>query len=240
MDAAPKTDAAARKAAATPDTTRGDKMLEAYFQAETSKVADGSLAEIRTKEDWAARREEYRRQLREMLSLDPMPEKGPLEAQVTGTLEQKDFIVEKVQFQSLPGLYVTGNLYRPKNIEGKLPAILYVCGHGGEKKDGISFGNKTHYRHHGAWYARNGYVCLAIDTIQLGEIEGVHHGTHKFDMWWWNARGYSPAGVEAWNGIRALDYLETRPEVDKEKLGVTGRSGGGAYSWWVAALDERI
>jgi hypothetical protein len=59
-------------------------------------------------------------------------------------------------------------------------------------------------------------------------------------MWWWNSRGYTPAGVEAWNSIRALDYLETRPEVDTERMGVTGRSGGGAYSWWVAALDERV
>ena len=59
-------------------------------------------------------------------------------------------------------------------------------------------------------------------------------------MWWWLNRGYTPAGVEAWNCMRALDYLETRPEVDGDKLGVTGRSGGGAYSWWIAAIDERI
>jgi hypothetical protein len=59
-------------------------------------------------------------------------------------------------------------------------------------------------------------------------------------MWWWLNRGYTPAGVEAWNCIRALDYLETRDEVDPKRMGVTGRSGGGAYSWWIAAIDERI
>ena len=59
-------------------------------------------------------------------------------------------------------------------------------------------------------------------------------------MWWWNSRGYTPAGVEAWNCVRALDYLETRKEVDPNRIGVTGRSGGGAYSWWIAAIDERI
>src|SRR5215217_655671 len=80
----------------------------------------------------------------------------------------------------------------------------------------------------------------AGDTIQLGEIRGEHHGTYKDGRWWWAARGYTPAGVEAWNGIRALDYLETRPEVDRSRIGMTGRSGGGAYSWWVAALDDRI
>ena len=90
------------------------------------------------------------------------------------------------------------------------------------KKNGISYGNKTNYQHHGTWFARNGYVCLMIDTLQLGEIEGIHHGTYKHDMWWWNARGYSPAGVEAWNCIRALDYLETRPEV---RCGTIRRDG---------------
>ena len=142
-------------------------------------------------------------------------------------------MVENLHFQSQPGLYVTGNLYRPKKIEGKLPAILYLCGHGGVKKDGVSYGNKVHYQHHGAWFARHGYVCLTIDSLQLGEIEGIHHGTYQYDMWWWLNRGYTPAGVEAWNCIRALDYLQSRADVDPEKLGVTGRSGGGAYSWWI-------
>ncbi|HBJ35242.1 MAG TPA: acetylxylan esterase, partial [Planctomycetaceae bacterium] len=131
-------------------------------------------------------------------------------------------------------------LYRPANVTQPLPTILYVCGHANVKKDGVSLGNKTAYQHHGLWFARNGYVCLAIDTIQLGEIEGIHHGTYRHGMWWWNNRGYTPAGVEAWNCIRALDYLETRPEVDAKRFGVTGRSGGGAYSWWTAALDDRI
>ena len=63
---------------------------------------------------------------------------------------------------------------------------------------------------------------------------------YRYNMWWWNCRGYTPAGVEAWNCVRALDYLETRKEVDAERIGVTGRSGGGAYSWWIAAIDDRI
>jgi dienelactone hydrolase len=107
-------------------------------------------------------------------------------------------------------------------------------------KDGGSLGNKTGYEHHGAWFARHGYVCLILDTVQLGEIRGEHHGTYSFDRWWWVSRGYTPAGLEAWSGIRALDYLETRSDVDPAKFGVTGRSGGGAYSWWIAALDDRI
>lgn len=222
------------------DTSRADAALADYFRAETAKLSANCLAGIDSLEDWEARRGELRRQLFEMLSLDPLPESTPLHATTTGTVEREDFVVEKVHFQSMPGLYVTGNLYRPKQQEGKLPAILYLCGHGRVKKDGISYGNKVHYQHHGAWFARHGYVCLTIDTLQLGEIEGEHHGTYRYGRWWWNARGYTPAGVEAWNSIRALDYLQSRPEVDGERLGATGRSGGGAYSWWIAALDDRI
>jgi dienelactone hydrolase len=231
-----------RQPAADPklDTSRGDEMLASYFALETDKLQDACLADIETLDDWNARKGEYRRQLLEMLGLDPLPERTDLKAEVTGRVEAEDFVVEKLHYQSRPGLYVTGNLYLPKKIEKRLPAILYVCGHGQVKKDGISYGNKVAYQHHGAWFARNGYVCLTIDSLQLGEIEGIHHGTHRYGMWWWLNRGYTPAGVEAWNCVRALDYLETRPEVDKTKFGVTGRSGGGAYSWWIAAIDERI
>jgi cephalosporin-C deacetylase-like acetyl esterase len=198
------------------------------------------LSDIQTLDDWHEKQDLWRSQLYEMLGLDPRPQKTPLQAAVTGTTEHDEFTVERVHFQSRPGLYVTGNLYVPKQREGRLPAILYVCGHGRVKKDGVSYGNKAHYQHHGGWFARNGYVCLTIDTLQLGEIEGIHHGTYNHNRWWWNSRGYTSAGVEAWNCIRALDYLQSRDEVDGERLGVTGRSGGGAYSWWIAALDERI
>jgi dienelactone hydrolase len=106
--------------------------------------------------------------------------------------------------------------------------------------NGVSCGNKTAYQQHGIWFARNGYVCLIIDTLDLGEIPGIHQGTYSEGMWWWNARGYTPAGVETWNAIRALDYLISRPEVDADRIGVTGRSVGGAYSWFLAALDDGV
>lgn len=231
---------AQQDAPAPRDTSRGDTMIAEYFRAETEQLRRGSLADIKSLEDWQSRRPAFKAQLLEMLGLEPLPEKTPLQAKVTGRVTHDDFLVENIHFQSRPGLYVTGNLYLPKQVDEKLPAILYVCGHGGVKKDGVSFGNKVHYQHHGEWFARNGYVCLTIDTLQLGEIEGIHHGTYNRDMWWWLNRGYTPAGVEAWNCVRALDYLETRPEVDPHRFGVTGRSGGGAYSWWIAAIDERI
>src|SRR5881296_959217 len=88
--------------------------------------------------------------------------------------------------------------------------------------------------------ARHGYVCLMVDTLQLGEIAGIHHGTYREGRWWWLSSGYTPAGVECWNGIRGIDYLVSRPDVDPEKIGVTGISGGGAATFWIAAADERV
>jgi dienelactone hydrolase len=230
----------AADAAKPRDTSRGDEMIAAYFRAETQKLANACLANIKNYVDWTRRRGEYRRQMREMLGLDPLPERTRLRPIITGKLEHDEFTVEKLHFQSLPHLYVTGNLYLPKNDGKRFPTVLYVCGHHRVKKDGVSYGNKTWYQYHGAWFAQNGYVCLVIDTLQLGEIEGSHRGTRDEGKWWWNARGYTPAGVETWNAIRALEYLVSRPEVDAKRIGVTGRSGGGAYSWYLAALEDRV
>ncbi|MDF1813458.1 MAG: acetylxylan esterase [Verrucomicrobiales bacterium] len=222
------------------EPTIGDAMLTEYFERETRRLAQRTDKIVSSEEDWNTQSLSLRRQLFEMLGLQPLPARSPLKPVITGTITHDGVIIEKLQFQSRPGLYVTANFYRPEKQDGPLPTILYVCGHGRKMDGKISLGNKAHYQHHPLWFARNGYTCLIIDTLQLGEIEGIHHGTHRMNRWWWNARGYTPAGVEAWNGIRALDYLETRPEVDKEKFGITGRSGGGAYTYWIAALDTRI
>ncbi|MDQ3622563.1 MAG: acetylxylan esterase [Verrucomicrobiota bacterium] len=214
--------------------------FDRYMQRRVAELSQADWQAGVTRENWPKVQSTMRRQLQGMLGLDPWPERAELKPVITGTVPGDGYVVEKLHFQSLPGLYVTANLYRPAKVEQSLPAILYVCGHSNVVENGVSMGNKTGYQHHGIWFARNGYVCIVLDTIQLGEIRGEHHGTYKFGRWWWAARGYTPAGVEAWNGIRALDYLETRPEVDRTRLAITGRSGGGAYSWWVAALDERI
>ena len=223
------------------DPSPADRALADYFRGETERVHAQSLGDIRSLADWTGQRPKFRGELLEMLGLAPFPEKTDLKATITGTVDHAEFTVEKLHFQSLPGLYVTANLYVPKNLSGKkVPAILYGCGHGQVKIDGVAYGAKANYQHHGAWFARHGYVALIIDPIELGELEGEHHGTYRRGMWWWNARGYTPEGVEVWNSIRALDYLQSRPEVDGAKLGMTGRSGGGAYTWYTAAVDERV
>ncbi|HEY0549431.1 MAG TPA: prolyl oligopeptidase family serine peptidase, partial [Verrucomicrobiae bacterium] len=216
-----------------------DKLMD-YFRRETKAISDRCLSDLTTSNAWNERAPQLRAELSEMLGLSPLPPRTDLKATVTKRFEQDTFTVENLHFQSRPGLYVTANLYVPKNLTKPAPTILYVCGHGPVITNGISYGNKFAYHHHGVWFARNGYVCLIIDTLQLGEIQGLHHGTHRENMWWWNSRGYTPAGVECWNGMRALDYLSTRPEVDTNRFGITGRSGGGAYSWFVTAMDDRI
>ena len=243
----------------TPDYSRGQKQLDAYFKAQVQDIADRCLADLTTKEDWEKRRPELRRQFLDMMGLWPLPARTDLNATVTGILDAEAFTVEKLHFQSMPGLYVTANLYLPKASGGrkppvgseetgglhpplarKVPVILYVCGHGNVVENGVSYGSKAYYHYHPAWFASHGYACLILDTVELAEIRGEHHGTTSRGMWWWQARGYTPAGVELWNAMRALDYLETRPEIDAKRIGLTGRSGGGATSWWVAAADDRV
>lgn len=220
---------------------KGRKQVEDYFDHQVKQIADACLTDLTTKEAWEKRRPELRRQFFEMMGLWPLPPKSDLRATITGTLEGDGFTVEKLVFQSRPQVYVTANLYLPKGRKQgeKFPTILYVCGHGNVVEGGISYGSKVHYQYHPAWFASHGYVCLILDTLQLSEIPALHHGTYREKMWWWQARGYTPGGVELWNAIRALDYLESRPEVDATRIGVTGRSGGGATSWWVLAADDR-
>jgi dienelactone hydrolase len=232
----------------------GDEMIYKYLCAETDKLSAKSLNGAKTLKEWEQKRPRLHQEYLDMLGLWPVPEKTPLKATVTGTLEHEGVIIDKLHFQSKPGLYVTANLYRPKDPPAKrLPAILYVCGHAWRGYDG----NKSAHQDHGMWFASNGYICLIVDTVQLGEIPGVHHGTYGTpyrhfksyglpgsdtveNRFWWYSAGYTPAGVECWNGIRAIDYLQSRDDVDADRIGVTGISGGGAATFWIAAADERV
>ncbi len=245
-------------AADKPDTKAGDAMIDKYLAGLAKDLSGRFLDGAKTREEWEKKLPRLRHEYLDMLGLDPLPEKTPLKVTVTGTLEHEGVVIEKLHYQSKPGLYVTANLYRPKASQAsggrkapgkKYPAILYVCGHSYRGPDG----NKSAHQDHGLWFANNGYICLIVDSLQLGEIPGVHHGTYgignenyaiKKDpvetRFWWQALGYTPAGVECWNGIRGIDYLCSRPDVDPERIGVTGISGGGAATFWIAAADTRV
>ncbi len=222
------------------DTQQGDQLVDQYFRLETEALSRDVVLPGMTLPQLRSQQKNDRKRLADMLGLDPMPTRTDLKAVVRDSHTYDGFRVERLHFQPSPGLYVAANFYLPVTVDQPLPTILYVCGHARREKDGVSFGNKTAYHHHGVWFARNGYACLVIDTVQLGEFLGQHHGTYRLEQWWWNNRGYTPAGIEAWTGMRALDYLQTRREVDANRFGITGRSGGGVYSWWIAALDQRV
>src|SRR5947207_3905123 len=166
--------------ARTASEAPGQAMIESFLRNEAVRLDGKFLDGITNRQQWEARRPELRREYLEMLGLWPLPERTPLNAKTTGTIDREEgFRIEKLHFQSRPRLYVTGNLYLPKDAKegAKLPAVLYVCGHSGKGRDG----NKTAFQHHGMWFATHGYVCLIIDTLQLGEIAAIHHGTYLYD-----------------------------------------------------------
>jgi dienelactone hydrolase len=208
-------------------------MLYEAICREARAISSQSLHQPLSPDHWAANLETRRQQWLEMLGLWPLPERTPLQATVTGVLERGDYVVEKIHFQCLPGCHVAGNLYRPAQITEPLPAVLYLCGHTKGKVN-------LPYQQQPRWLGQHGYVALVLDPIQLGECQGLHHGTYHAGRWDWYSRGYTPAGTEVWNAMRALDYLQSREDVCLDRLGVTGLSGGGAMSWFLGAADERV
>ena len=167
--------------AATPaqtQNTNADHQLASFFKHETMLLQQQSLAAIGTAEEWESQQAVKRQLLFTMFGLDGRLDQDgrirparthELKPQVTGRLEfsgsnTSGCIVEKLHFQSEQGLYVTANLYIPKDAspEQPSPAVLYLCGHGRVIEDGISLGNKVHYQHHGAWLAEHGYIVLVL------------------------------------------------------------------------------
>lgn len=219
-----------------------------YLEGEVAKIAQSTSSELAsiTKDNWPTTQEEWRGELREMLGIPSSFQSGAdsneLSTTTVGSINVDGVRIDRLHYQAMPGLYVASNLYVPTEEapEQGWPAVLYVCGHARVTEHGRLLGNKTNYQHHGLWLARHGVVCLMIDTIQLGELHGEHHGTYKLGRWDWISRGYTPAGVEAVNSIRGIDLLVARGDVDANRIGITGRSGGGIYSWLATALDDRI
>lgn len=172
--------------------------------------------------------------------------KTSLNARTTGILERETFTVEKILFESHPGFYVTAGLFLPKKRQNPAPAVIYACGH-----TELGFRSET-YQHVILNLVEKGFIVLAFDPLGQGErlqYPDAETGNSKVGG---PTREHSYAGVQTlltgtsltdyfiWDGIRVLDYLETRPEVDMKRIGMTGRSGGGTQTAQIAACDERI
>lgn len=209
-----------------------------HLSREARRITDRALSDCGTAEAWERTLAERRRRYLDMMGLLDLPElkdRPPLNPAVTGAIEREGYRIEKLYFEAVPRLYLSANLYLPARPEGKVPGVLYVCGHAANQK--------VHYQAHARRFAELGFVCLLVETletVEYGPAVGTHHGPYREGWFHWYSRGYTPAGVELLAGIRALDLLAARPEVDASRLGVTGISGGGAASWWIAAADERV
>ena len=135
------------------ETKASELMLHSAFLDRASALTESALDWVADLDVWEQQRPEIRKKFLFMLGLDPLPDKTPLSTRVAGKLEREDYFVEMVVFQSLPGLYVTSNLYLPKGRgEGPFPTIVYLCGHA----DAGFAGTKTYFSHHPVWYASHG------------------------------------------------------------------------------------
>ena len=201
---------------------------------------------VRSEADLQALRATIRAKVLEIIGGLPAT-RTPLNARVTGTIPMDGYRIEKVLFESLPGLQVTALLYVPDGPPGtKRPGVLVACGH---SPDGKSFRN---YQEISGQLAKRGYVVLSWDPVGQGERSqywDAARGRSRYNLVCGEhavlgnlacAAGSSLVRYMVWDGMRALDYLLTRPEVDPARLGVTGTSGGGFQSLYLGALDERI
>jgi hypothetical protein len=158
--------------------------IRSYLIQKAAVISDSSLSVIHSLKEWQDIRNTRYDELADMLSLADMPLKGdrsPLNVKVTGTIQEKGYHIEKLYYESLPGLYVRANLYIPDDVRIPKPAILYVCGH--------SPTQKVHYQAHPRKFASLGFVCLIIETIQFGEVEGHHWG--PYSKGWFNWYSHS-------------------------------------------------
>ena len=224
-------------------------MLPAYLNRSALALLterERKVAAMSTPQDFAARRTYIRERL--IRSIGGLPPKTPLNARTTATLDRDGYRIEKIVFESQPGFFVTANLYLPKSGQAPHPAVLFPLGH--------ESGSKSH----SAWQqmlitlVRRGYVAFAWDPLGQGERLqfynsyaedselGHNRSTSEHTMLGLQTLlvGDNLARYTIWDGIRALDYLLSRPEVDSNRVAVTGNSGGGTHSTYLAALDDRI
>lgn len=225
-------------------------------------------------EEWNRRAERVRRQMLVALGLWPLPTRTPLNAVVHGKIDRENYTVEKVYFESLPGFYVTGNLYRPKNSSGgsRRPGILSPHGHWSDGRfhdagaeavkreivegaERFEEGGRSPLQARCVQLARMGCVVFHYDMIGYADSvqisQALAHGFSKQrpemnteENWGLfspaaEAHFQSVMGLQTWNSIRALDFLLSLPDVDPDRIGVTGASGGGTQTFILCAVDPR-
>ena len=183
---------------------------------------------------WNARASYLREHVLAAAGLLPLPEKTPLNPSVFGEVKHPDYTVSKAYFESLPGFFVTGNLYRPIG-DGPFPAILSPHGHWAYGRLENTLINSGPGR--AINLARQGFVVFTYDMVGYNDSQQVPHTFSGPREYLW---GLSLSGLQLWDSIRALDFLETLPYVRKDAIGMTGESGGGTQTFLASAVDPRI
>ncbi len=216
----------------------------AVFAEDLLNKRQEKVSELHSKEDWINYVEALREKFSESLSGF---KKTPLNAIITGTIEREDFTVEKIVFESLPGFYVTGCLMIPKiKKQDKLPAVIVPTGHSQAAFRRDVYQNST------LNLVKKGFVVFTYDPIGQGErVQYLDSSTNQSYIGWATFE-HSYAGAQSlltgnsisdyfiWDGVRAIDFLYSRPEVDTTRIGMTGVSGGGTQTAFVSAFDNRI
>jgi dienelactone hydrolase/pimeloyl-ACP methyl ester carboxylesterase len=233
---------------------RGQKTLDDYFPFTPPK----------TKEEWAKRRERVREQVLVAHGLWPMPEKTALNPTIHGKIDRDGYTIEKVFFASTPGHYVCGNLYRPKGRQGKHPAVLFAHGHWADGrlheeadkkvKEMVARGEEPDAERAKLFMqaipitlARLGFVVFQYDMVGYADSTAVPHIAKSGVP---HADGFADAegelrlqslmGLQTLNSLRSLDFLCSLPDVNADRIGMTGASGGGTQTFVLAAIDDRI
>ncbi len=212
-------------AVAQPNPARPDLRQGAYYsEAEAAQRLSDTARTYPTRAAWEKRAALLRKGLREGMELPEHPAFAPLKPMRHSLRQFDGYTVENVAFESLPGFFVTGNLYRPVGLAGKHPAILCPHGHS-PTLEGRTLETA---QQRCATLARMGAVVFAFDMIGYGDSKQCDHKLPK------------ALKLQALNGIRSVDFLLSLPEVDASRVGVTGESGGGTQTFLLTALDPRI
>src|SRR6478672_1188081 len=265
---------------ASPITAAGSRALPAGVLPNDSRLKplkdlDGyfPFTPPKSQADWNTRAERVRRQILVAEGLWPMPTKTPLHTVIHGRVERPDYTVEKVYFESAPGFFVTGNLYRPKKITGKVPGVLFAHGHwkdarlseasddavkkeiaSGQEK--FARGGRSIFQSMCVQLARMGCIVwqwdMLSDSDSIQFSPGVIHGfakqrpemnsTENWGLYSPQAEAHlqSVMGLHTWNAVRSLDFLLSLPEVDHDRIAMTGASGGGTQTMILSAIDRRV
>lgn len=210
---------------AQPNPARPDLCQGAYFtEAEGAAALQTFARTYHDRASWETRANLIRQGLRDGMQLPDKPKFAPLQPIRHSLKKLNGYTVENVAFESIPGFFVTGNLYKPLNVSGKVPAVL--CPHGHTANADARFMEQTQQRC--ATMARLGAVVFVYDMIGYGDSKQTSHKIPE------------ALKLQTLNGIRSLDFLLSLPEVDKNRVAMSGESGGGTQTFLLTALDQRI